>query len=204
VDFVMSGTPKGTAKPDSEWANKSWEDDPLLKDRGLVAAVARSEATKEIQRNLEREKSRVITKKNPDGHYEPWQRGLLQAAARVMAGVGKDELQRDIRRAARKHRGKLALSAKRARGKGKQALTARPEKSGPPIDSSNFLIHCGVSTHRNFGTTYQDIARFLVKTSRPTSSRQTFDANYLATPNGLPIKSCGFLDECAVLHLDTP
>lgn len=133
----------------------SWQDDPILTIRAANV------------RGAERDKRRAALKsiQRRQLEYEPWQRGLIQAAVRWREHEERDDIARERRKAERRWRARVDARRRRA---GLEPSAAPPLKRGRPSTSSRFLIGAAVSTHENFpSVTYRQIAAFLVESVAP-------------------------------------
>lgn len=126
------------------------------------------------QEARERTRASLSAVKRRQEDYEPWQRGLIQAAAIWVEKLAEhDDFERAARKHTRREKARRAAASKRKDGGPKRPRAAA---GGHPSTAASWLIRCGVSTYRNARDgalgestppTYAEIAAFLVDRIAP-------------------------------------
>jgi hypothetical protein len=121
------------------------------------------ETRRALWRMRAREKNEAGLKRigRPLKNYDPWQRGLLQLACRWRDRVAlHDEIDKERRGAL--YRARRAAAAQKRRAPG----SAAPIKGTPgrPRTGLDGILYAGARAQREHGTTFAEIASFLVDT----------------------------------------
>jgi hypothetical protein len=149
---VRSRRDSGVTVTPRKAAAKSWRDDPILSVK--AAGIRRAERDRNVT-DLRRIQRRAK-------QWEPWQGGLIAAAAIFVEKIApRDDRQAEMRAAATRERDRLSAQARR----GTRAQVPAKRAAGRPASASEtFFVRVGVQAHVVHDVPYLRVAEFIVNT----------------------------------------